>query len=90
MVVNGKKHLIDRDYGLSKMEREQQANFDMPKETAFAYNAYYAGGGHYYYGQIDGEDLKVYRGYVEEKTPQNEDELPDVWKYELFKTIPIE
>ena len=60
--------------------------FNMPEQTAFANHGYYAGGGYYYYGQVQNDTLKIFRQWIEETHP-NDDPDPGETTYKLFKTV---
>lgn len=77
---------LAKDVGIRVLEKENYSNFDIPEEAVFGIRAYYAGGGNHYYGTTEGNQLIIYRTYIPEKTPANEEDFPEYFKYDRFKT----
>lgn len=65
-------------------------DYNMPKEAIFKVSGYYAGGGFYYYGQVEGNKLKVYRTFIEEPRPEGPDTIdPAQAQYQEYMTVTI-
>ncbi len=74
--------LLTTENGFIVIEADSREAYGMPKEVAFSFNTYYAGAGYLYYGNVEDNQLKVYRKFYGE-----ESESPE--KYELFKTFEL-
>lgn len=80
-----KSVFLATDYGAMPIETaDQRENYGIPKDADFAINAYYAGGGNLYYGVAKDNVLTIYRRYLEEAHPDNEDAKPE--EFTVFKT----
>lgn len=65
-------------------------DYNMPKEAIFKVSGYYAGGGFYYYGQVEENHLKVYRTFIEEPHPDKPDAIdPAQAQYDEYMTVKI-
>lgn len=80
--------LLDRplylatDYICGEASEDLWSGLDIPADAEFGLNTYYAGAGYYYYGIVEDNQLKVYRDFFEEGTPDNK---PEPRNYQLFK-----
>ena len=77
---------LAEDVGAQVVDEEYYDDFDIPADAAIAIRAYYAGGGNHYYGMVNNNQLIMYKTYIPEMTPDNEDEFPETFEYERFKT----
>ncbi len=62
------------------IENSEFESIGIPESAKFAFNTFYAGGGYYYYGNVEDNRLKIYRKITDAESTETFD-------FELFKTV---
>lgn len=75
------------DYNYNELEKEDWKKLDIPPNAAFAFMAWYAGGGTNYYGLVNGSTVKLYQQILEEGNPEEDFPTPP---FQLTKTIDLD
>lgn len=84
LIVNDHEIEIDSALNIQNIEKKDWSNLKIPDDALIACGGWWAGGGSYFYVKKEGDNLIIYRSFVDESISAD-----DSYKYEIIKNISL-